>query len=327
MKKLLVPLLLSYGSLSNSNAGIIIKIDLDTTRWAPVAYLSVIGDYTKINSISYSQIIATSKVSPDCIYKFSTKYYPEKDCLYRVHFARRGYPPASLVIGGADQNYFFLFACKEEEINIISEQGENTIGDLNFDGQGRNSALKELNIKLKIFDSLDYQGTQINNRFFWDAQFNEIKKFADTCSYPLVSLYALYYIDYDKDYLIDPKFYHNYLRKWKSEKSEYFEVFRKSLKGSKTNVWLILLISFSGLTPIITVTYKVYLKRKNNAKNMLTELSINERKVFELLKQGKSNKEIASELSISVNTVKSHANSIYSKLKIRSRKELINFDI
>jgi len=81
------------------------------------------------------------------------------------------------------------------------------------------------------------------------------------------------------------------------------------------------------LTPIITVTYKVYLKRKNNAKNMLTELSINERKVFELLKQGKSNKEIASELSISVNTVKSHANSIYSKLKIRSRKELINFDI
>jgi len=49
-------------------------------------------------------------------------------------------------------------------------------------------------------------------------------------------------------------------------------------------------------------------------------------KIFVLLRQGKSNKEIAQECSVSVSTVKSHVNSIYSKLDIRSRKEVMDIE-
>jgi LuxR family maltose regulon positive regulatory protein len=50
-------------------------------------------------------------------------------------------------------------------------------------------------------------------------------------------------------------------------------------------------------------------------------LSEQEQRVLRLLSQGLSNPEIAEELVISLNTVKSHVKSIYRKLNVRGRKE------
>jgi len=61
-----------------------------------------------------------------------------------------------------------------------------------------------------------------------------------------------------------------------------------------------------------------------NEKNHLDELSIRERDIFNLIVQGKPNKEIADELNISINTVKFHLKNIYEKLHIKSRKEAYN---
>lgn len=54
-----------------------------------------------------------------------------------------------------------------------------------------------------------------------------------------------------------------------------------------------------------------------------SNLSIWERRIFQMISKEKSNKEISEELHIEVSTVKSHVSSIYSKLGVRSRKELI----
>ncbi len=53
-------------------------------------------------------------------------------------------------------------------------------------------------------------------------------------------------------------------------------------------------------------------------------LTVQESKIYDLLTMKYSNKEIASELNISVSTVKTHVNNIYKKLGISSRKELFN---
>ena len=50
-------------------------------------------------------------------------------------------------------------------------------------------------------------------------------------------------------------------------------------------------------------------------------LSIKEQQVYGLIKEGKSNKEICSELFIEQSTLKSHINHIYKKLDIKSRKD------
>lgn len=53
----------------------------------------------------------------------------------------------------------------------------------------------------------------------------------------------------------------------------------------------------------------------------LTELSAKQREVFNLIVQGKSNKEIIAEMVIELSTLKSHINQIYKKLGITSRRE------
>lgn len=52
-------------------------------------------------------------------------------------------------------------------------------------------------------------------------------------------------------------------------------------------------------------------------------LTLTEIKIALLIKQAKSNKDIATTLRITEGTVKAHLHSIYTKLKIKSRAELI----
>ncbi|MCX6223390.1 MAG: helix-turn-helix transcriptional regulator, partial [Bacteroidia bacterium] len=54
-------------------------------------------------------------------------------------------------------------------------------------------------------------------------------------------------------------------------------------------------------------------------------LTVQERKIFSLLKDGRSNKEISEECGISLSTVKSHVNNIYSKLNISSRTDVMDY--
>jgi ATP/maltotriose-dependent transcriptional regulator MalT len=60
-----------------------------------------------------------------------------------------------------------------------------------------------------------------------------------------------------------------------------------------------------------------------SAVDPLTSLSGRERQVLELFAQGLANKLVASELSISEDTVKAHAKSIYHKLHVTSRLQAV----
>lgn len=63
------------------------------------------------------------------------------------------------------------------------------------------------------------------------------------------------------------------------------------------------------------------LKRKRS-KSSIPELSRQEVTVRNLILQGKSNKEIANELFISLSTVKTHITNLYGKLNVTNRQEL-----
>ena len=58
-----------------------------------------------------------------------------------------------------------------------------------------------------------------------------------------------------------------------------------------------------------------------------TPLSTRELEILELLAQGKSNKEIAADLVISVNTVKVHISNIFQKTNTSSRSEAIVYAV
>jgi len=305
---------------------IIIDIGIDTTKWAPVAYLSLIPDFNHLNTISNSQIILQSGISKSGYYEFSTEYLPEEEHLYRLHFSKQGDSPASLIIGGRNHNHFFLFARRNSTVKVRVSQGQKLVNNIIYKGYKTNLYIPYLNDRIESVDSIDRMGNNVNREYALETVYNDIKAFADTSSYPLLSLYALYNTDYENDYDLDPGFYRRFLRKWRSDKSLYFKEFRKSLRGERNTVWvpILLFILLSGI--IILIFFLFNNRKKEEKKNPLTELTIQERKTLELMKQGMSNQEIADEFSVSISTVKSHVNSIYSKLGIKSRKEILNLD-
>jgi LuxR family maltose regulon positive regulatory protein len=72
-------------------------------------------------------------------------------------------------------------------------------------------------------------------------------------------------------------------------------------------------LNAAGVRPVIT-----------RAQELVEPLSERELEVLRLLAAGLSNREIAEELYLSINTVKTHTKSIYGKLGVRSRTQAVN---
>ncbi len=83
---------------------------------------------------------------------------------------------------------------------------------------------------------------------------------------------------------------------------------------------------FGGILVLISVGLFFWLNKPQqvlSAQHKAVELTTQEYKIHNLIKEGYTNKEIAMELHVSVSTVKTHINNIFKKKGVSSRKELI----
>lgn len=71
------------------------------------------------------------------------------------------------------------------------------------------------------------------------------------------------------------------------------------------------------------LVFFLYRLKRRKSQHAVVDLSKQEKNIQGLILQGKSNKEIANELFISLSTVKTHITNIYNKLKVSSRQELL----
>lgn len=309
-----------------SQPGIYGHLVIDTSYWKPVAYLSLIPDLTQMNKMSRDMIIDYAPINSSGDFKFTTSYLPKKDNLYRIHVSRKNDPVASLIIGGNDENHFFFITNNYSEIIIMDKGGAEFIKDVDITGYHPNAIIDQIDEIYSYADTSGPESSPIKSDLIKSAISEKMRYIADTCTNPIVSLYAIYKSDFENNYLENRQFYTNYLSKWKKEKSNYFEHFRKNLVlGNKLSVSSIL--SYSALFLIGVIATFLGFKLFKKQKNLIHDLSLQERKIFSLLLEGKSNKEISEELKIGLSTVKSHVNSIYSKLNIKSRKDALNLDL
>jgi DNA-binding CsgD family transcriptional regulator len=310
----------------SSQSGIKGKLVIDTTIWAPVAYLSLIPDLDNMYTMSNEMIIEKANIDDSGSFDFNTQYLPNEDVLIRFHVSKKGDLPASLIIGGKDENHFFFLANRKSNITIEDTSNSEFLKDIVLKGYIPNQTLQIVDRIANYLDTTSFNGPIIKTELIRSAIFEKLRVIADTCSNPLVSLYALYKSKFDINYSFNQQFYKNFLYRWRHLKDPYFLEFRKKLPPSRTKG-----IVSSLLTGILSLmigflTCLAYFKLFKKKQNLLQDLSVQERRIFALILEGKSNKEISDDLNIGLSTVKSHVNNIYSKLQIRSRKEVLNFN-
>lgn len=94
--------------------------------------------------------------------------------------------------------------------------------------------------------------------------------------------------------------------------------FNSAIESLKTdNIWLVPSIT-SQLIEALTSTKPI------SSEAILDRLTVAERSVAKLLKDGLKNQDIAIELNISLNTVKKHIKNIYEKCDVSDRLSFIN---
>ena len=321
---LLSLLISSFTSPGQNETGAHISgsLSLDDS-WSSKIYLSYIPTFDDMYAMSNEMIIARTEIDSLGSFMFNIDFLPQGENLYRLHIVKKGDTPATLIIGGKDENHLFLILKRSSNIELESHSSNPPFKNVKFKNSSTNKAFQYLTDMVYNADSIAAESSASKRLLIQNRLQKDLLAFADTSSNLLVSLYAIYKSNFESNYSSNKNFYESYSKKWKNQDNTYFKSFSEQLPNNRKPIktdqltWIILVLLFS-----ITGFFlgKLYLKRNRR----LEKLSVQERKVYELLQKGATNQEISSQLNIGLSTAKSHVSSIYSKLKVKSRKDILN---
>ena len=302
------------------NGSISGNIKLDDS-WESYIYISVIPNFEKLNSISKNMILTKVLIDTMGNFLIDLSFLPDDNQWYllRLHLIKNGLSPTTLIIGGMNENFIHLIVNRYSKISLHSNSESPIFEDLELEGDSDIETLKYIRYLSNYANNTSIENSLIEREFVEEAVRNKLKQIADTCKNPVLSLFSIYNFDYIADFNNNPDYYYSLISKNDSEKSEYFKVFKRQLsteKDSKKAPYTLILLLI--LVSIAIVAYK-----KINSQR-LKKLTNQEKKIYEMIRKGASNQDIANEFHIEVNTVKTHVSRIMRKLKVKNRKEIIH---
>ena len=298
-------------------------VKLDTT-WDSNIYLSHIPSFDDMYTISNEDIISRSMIDSLGHFQFDIGFLPEEYSLFRLHTVKKGDAPASLFIGGKDENHIFFVANRHSNIVFEATPHYPPFRKVIFSQSAQNIAFQKITDLVNIADSIASESGVAKRQFIENKLYEDLLHIADTAKNPLVSLYAIYRGKFESRYTSNLDFYKAYLAKWRNQESAYFKSFRNHLNIETESNDTILRV----LAGVIIFALGFFIGRLKFRKSGNVEtLSAQERKVFVLLRQGATNQEISDQCHIEISTVKSHVSNIFSKLNLKSRKDVMNIPL
>lgn len=292
--------------------------------WEKQVYLSQISLDENTNS-HQSKTIASTPITEDGFFAFDKALFTSNDHIYKVYIN----PKKQHRLLQQIKNFKLFILSKKDTLFFKKGKG------LFADHVTSNKADLEWQ-KLKKFES-QYESSI--------AQLDTSKYLLETKGYVkdslqilLVKLISIKNLNdknlLEKDIEANSKYYLDLLAELKSsdlKPSDYAYLENKLILLTQATIerkyFTSLVLNGVAFLIIITLGVFYFKYRKKSKTNLALTLSKQENTVKNLIVEGKSNKEIANELFISLSTVKTHITNIYSKLNISSRKELLRKSI
>jgi|FLOH01.1.fsa_nt_gi DNA-binding CsgD family transcriptional regulator len=335
----ILSLLFSVLTFATLAADIKGKIVIDES-WEPVIYLSAINSFDDFNTAAYDFLVYQTSIDSLGNFEMKDLILPEGDRIYRLHICKKNDPVSTIIIGGKDEN-FIHFLMNNQSVIVIHTDGEKPFFQNNIvqGNDANNNLFLLLNLQKELLTPPTLPSKQ-NREFQKEKIINKYMDVADTSSHTITKLLALHLINESAE---SPQI--ELMEKTGQElhisdsSNPYYLKFLDQLKYLRyqsgqsifpSSSWL----KWTGLILLLIFIGLIIFNRKGRKKesmlpvnsNLIQELSVQEKKVFDLIRTGASNKEISSELNIEVSTVKSHVYKIFTRLGIKSRKEIVNKD-
>ena len=313
------------------------------------AYLVLVNDYKKNNLLLVENIVAECQIDSNRQFNFSGDYLKKHNQYFNIYIdnCNNNINDSKHLLNKCDSYISKLFIANNTDtihfpLNILNQM----LCDINvINNRNKHSLYKIDSLQEELLSTHQHTINDAQRNIIYKDYFNKLKDFSSKLEEPLVELYA-YSLYSDENsfsrnhYLKDIKtsnYYGSLLSRMEDTYSDspYTNQLKKNLEQdnyfenkSDTSIYVILTYLF-GLLLLIALFYIVVslLKSKNNDPKIEYKevLTSQELKVFGLMKEKLTNKEIADNLFVSVSTIKSHINNIYTKLSIKSRGEIEKF--
>ena len=319
---------------------------VDKSKWQGNVYLSLVDDYRKTSGIHSEQIINSAATDSLGFFSLQGNNLPEGSRIYKLHIDN--------CAEGENTAKHFLGHCEYSiEIPFIANAKDSLYFPASFESQtfcNIVSSKEEHRALLKI-DSLkeasayDLSGTlsattmQLNAKK-WIAKF---KTYSKDLQDPLVQLYAYAFISDRTGYLYpyytedlkNSTFYADLKAQLEKRypNTPYTQQYRGELIADQTLVttsqsvptskWIYVVLVLGTISILLNIVFVRKLQTIKKDRHLKKDsLTTQEQKIVTAILENKSNKEIATEMHVSLSTVKTHINNIYKKLHISSRQEL-----
>ena len=310
-------------------------------QWQPKVYLASIHSPEDLFVASPEFKINETSIAPDGSFSLSGQDLPDDPRFYRLYLLRNNIFALEFTTDSS-RNFIHLLLDNTTRISIGNEGSSMLFDHVQITGSDANVVLNDFE---KTYFQRRQSLTEINTvakRDFQSQSLNRnIRNFVTNCVNPLVGLFALYHIeDRETDFLRNSNFYFDFQERLKKiyPRALYTNVYNdmvNNLVGYRdlvceipkiTKPWRTWIIWGEAFMIIGLLFWILKLKlRKTDVDHvdyfqLLTE---KERRIWEGLASGKTNKEIAAELFVELSTVKTHINNLYKRLGVSNRKEAI----
>lgn len=302
-------------------------------------YLSLLK-YDEQSGINENQVITSTLSDSTGYFSFTGKLLSNKHKLYRIHAnLKERSEGLDLANGGNEirKNFHNFIFSNTDTIVFKKAKSSWFAASFNTNTADREWRKTQDYIKKLYKEFSGTKNTEVKTQSSFQF-FSELKLyFKKTRVHPLVKLVLLYGIPESilkKDFQNDSEFY----LKLQSDLDNYFSnrsyalqfqelvssisvaTMQQQLISYKRTIYL---LSFVVLILILCIVFLVIRvnKKPKIVENESINLTSQEEKIAELIIEEKSNKEIASELFISLNTVKTHIRNLYAKLEVSNRQE------
>lgn len=301
-------------------------------------YLSLLA-YDELNTMDKNQILFSTKTDSTGYFHFEGNLLDRTDKIYRIH--------ANLNEDTDGFDFTYLSDIRNFRNFIFSNT--DTIhfeksGKLWFSKSNNTNLIDKQWRRLKTFkDRLSNQYINIKNisekNRSIQKTLQEVKEYSKQQeAHPLTNLLLINSFEASflkNDYKTDADFYQNLYQELQNTygSTSYALQFKDQLSRLKitpneekinaqknTIYFLVVLILFLLTTNTILYSKNKQLKKVRH-QNEAVHLTKQEEKVAELINLGKTNKEIAAELYVSLSTVKTHVRNIFAKFDVNSREE------
>ncbi len=319
---------------------------VDKEHWSGDIYLSLIEDYRQLSGVYPKQIIQKTVSDSTGYFRFFGDNLPTQNHMYRIHIE-------NCLQDEKTQVHFNGFCPYSKEVLFIANNTDTLSLPFSFDkemfckvvsdNEKSNAFIKVDSIIDEMRFAFATYRSEANHKINTKKWFSTLQNYVKNNDEPLTELYTYaflsdkannlhsYYIEDLKknpyyDGLLErlQKQYPNstYTNQYDAElASDKFLINHKETSTKNSWQWFLII----GLILSIFINIFQFLKRRKaeNTPNFLNKnLTLQEQKVLDLILQDKTNKEIASDMFVSISTVKTHINNLYKKLEVSSRDEV-----